>query len=90
MQSLKQTKDGVEIEIIISTHAINNRFRIGSATDLEMILTDVNNDQYQVEVFLKEGWTQGDLQEIITVTILNCEAKVSMIKAEIKGVVSLN
>jgi len=91
MQSLKQkTKEGVEIEIIISDNAEKSGFKIGHATDLEMILTDKNNDRYQADVFLKSGWTNSELQEIITITILNCETKVKAIKATIKGVVSQN
>ena len=91
MQSLKsKTNDGVDVEIIISDNAEKSGFRIGHATDLEMILTDKKNDRYQADVFLKSGWTNSELQEIITATILNCVSPVKSIKATIKGVVSQN
>ncbi|WP_288446506.1 hypothetical protein [uncultured Chryseobacterium sp.] len=90
-QSIKnKTKEGVEVEIIISDNAINAGFKIGSPTDLEMILTDKNNDQYKADVFLKLGWTNSDLQEIITATIINCDTNVKSIKATVKGVISAN
>lgn len=91
MQSLRsKTKDAAEIEIIISDNAIKSGFSIGKPTDLEMILTDKNEEQYQADVFLKSGWTHKELQEIITQTVLNCDAKVKRIKATIKGIVSVN
>lgn len=91
MESIKgKAKDGTEIEIIISDNAIKSGFRIGKPTDVEMILTDKNNEQYQADVFLKSGWTHKELQEIITQTVLSCDAKVKRIKATIKGIVSVN
>lgn len=91
MQNLKsKTKEGVEIEIIISDNAEKSGFKIGNATDLEMILINKNNEKYQADVFLKSGWTNSELQELITTTILNCESQVKSIKATIKGVVSQN
>jgi hypothetical protein len=91
MQNLKRkTKDGTEIEIIISDNAIKSGFSIGNWADLEMIVTDKNNEQYQADVFLKSGWTHQELQEIITETVLSCDAKVKRIRATIKGLVSIN
>ncbi|RLJ34156.1 hypothetical protein CLU97_3650 [Chryseobacterium sp. 7] len=91
MQSLKsKTKDGTEIEIIISDNAIKSGFSIGNWADLEMIVTDKNNGQYQADVFLKSGWTHKELQEIIAQTVLSCDAKVKRVKATIKGIVSVN
>lgn len=56
MKSLQsKTRDGTEIEIIISDNAIKSGFSIGKPTDLEMIVTDKNNEQYQADVFLKSG-----------------------------------
>lgn len=91
MQSLKsKTQDGTEIEIIISDNAIKSRFTIGKPTDLEMILTDKNKEEYQADVFLKSGWTLKELQEIITQTILSCGDKVKSIRVTTKGIISAN
>lgn len=92
MNSIKsKTKEGVEIEIIISDHAIKNgTFKIGDATDLQMILKDIQNETYVANTFLKKGWTNDDLQSIISETILNCDDDVKSIKAELQGVVALN
>ncbi|RLJ31395.1 hypothetical protein CLU97_0813 [Chryseobacterium sp. 7] len=91
MKSLQsKTRDGTEIEIIISDNAIKSGFSIGKPTDLEMIVTDKNNEQYQADVFLKSGWTHKELQEIITRTVLSCDVKVKRIQATIKGLVSIN
>lgn len=91
MQSIKNKhKEGVEIEIIISDHAEKSGFKIGTATDLELILTNQKNEQYQADVFLHSGWTNSDLQEIVAAAILNCYTKIISIKATIKGVISNN
>ena len=91
MESQKnKMPDGTEVEIIISDNAINSGFKIGNATDLEMVINTVKKDSFQAEVFLKKGWTPKELQEIIIETLINCESKAVSIKATIKGIVSQN
>lgn len=90
MESLKGKHGNTEIEIIISDNAISNNFKIGKSTDLQMILTDVFNDQYQADVCLKNNWIMEDLQQIVVNTILNCPANIIKIKATILGSISAN
>ena len=92
MNSIKsKTKEGVEIEIIISDNAIKKgSFKIGDDTYLHIILKDIKNETYIANTFLKKGWTNDDLQSIITETILNCDDDVKSIKAELQGIVSAN
>lgn len=90
MESKKGKHGNTEFEIIISDNAIANGFSIGKTTDLEMILTDIFNDQYQADVFLRKNWTANDLQSIIVETILNCPVNVKYLKATFKGVISSN
>lgn len=90
MELKKGKFNNTEYEIIISENAIANGFSIGKQTDLEMILTDIFNDQYQADVSLRTDWTASDLQSIIVETILNCHVNVKHLKATFKGAVSAN
>lgn len=90
MEIKKGKFNSTEYEIIISDNAIANGFSIGKTTDLEMILTDIFNDQYQADVSLRKDWTANDLQSIIVETILNCQVNVKHLKATFKGIISSN
>lgn len=85
-----KTAEGVEVEINVQDNALKNGFKEGIATDLEVILTDKKQDQYQIEVFLHQNWTYTDVSEIMEKSMLQCDAPIISVKANIKGIVSQN
>lgn len=79
------TKEGFDIEIVLSDKAKKQGKILGEIQDLLMEITDVNNEKYEAKVTLHNGWTQDDLQNITTETCLLCDAKVKSIKATFLG-----
>jgi hypothetical protein len=85
-----KTKEGIEIEIIYSEKAKKQMITEGKLTDLEMIITDKNQEQYQANVTLWQGWSFADLQEIVKESMLLCDASVIAVKATFMGSPVLN
>lgn len=85
-----KTDEGIEIEIIYSEKAKKQMITEGKLTDLEMIITDKNQEQYQANVTLWQGWTFADLQQIVTETMLLCDASPIAVKATFMGSPVLN
>lgn len=87
---MKGTENGIEIEIVISEKAKQQKLKTGDAQDLEMIFTDVKGEIYQADVFLKEGWTPDDLSNIVQTSCLACDNIVKKCVATFKGKPILN
>jgi len=84
------TKDGLDIEIVLSEKAKKEGEILGKIQDLIMEITDVKNEKYEATVTLHNGWTQEELQQIVTETCLLCDAKPKAIKATFLGAPILN
>ena len=85
-----KTEEGIEIEIIYSEKAKKQMITEGKLTDLEMIITDKNKEQYQANITLWQGWTFADLQEIVKESMLLCDASPIAVKATFMGSPVLN
>ena len=85
-----KTEEGIEIEIIYSEKAKKQMITEGKLTDLEMIITDKNQEQYQANVTLWQGWSFADLQEIVKESMLLCDASPIAVKATFMGSPVLN
>lgn len=84
------TKDGLDIEIVLSEKAKKQGEILGKIQDLLMEITDVENEKYEATVTLHSGWTQEELQQIVTETCLLCDSKPKAIKATFLGAPILN
>ena len=85
-----KTKEGFEIEIVLSEKAKKEGKIIGELQDLLMEITDIKNEKYEATVTLHKGWTQEELQQIVTETCLLCDSKPKAFKATFLGAPMLN
>ena len=84
------TKEGFYIEIVLSEKAKKEGKILGEIQDLLMEITDVNCQKYEATVTLCKGWTQEELQKIVTETCLMCDAAPKSIKSTFLGAPILN
>ena len=85
-----KTKEGFDIEIVLSEKAKKEGKIIGEIQELLMEITDVKKEKYEATVTLHKGWTQEELQKIVTETCLLCDNPPKAVKATFLGAPLLN
>ena len=55
-----------------------------------MKIIDLKNEKYEATVTLHKGWTQEELQQIVTETCLMCDNPPKAVKATFLGAPMLN
>ena len=85
MTDINYSEKGSDIEIVYSEKAQKDQIKIGDLTDMEMIITDDAGEMYQENTTLSNGWTQSDLKNIVTETLMLCDNPPKSIVAKILG-----
>ena len=85
-----KTKGGFDIEIVLSEKAKKQGKIIGELQELFMEIIDLKNEKYEATVTLHKGWTQEELQQIVTETCLMCDNPPKAVKATFLGAPMLN